>query len=78
MQRKYRGLTYSAKQTVREICRATYIARAKLEFKFHLTVSITVVRSIETPKTTKKHPNHPNTPNSHQTPTITVYTRNII
>ena len=34
------------------------IARGKLvcEFNFHLTVSITVVRCIETPQTAQKHP----------------------
>ena len=53
-----------------------YIARGKLvcEFDFHLTVSITVVRSIE------KKTNHPKipqtTPNLHQTKqTITVYSQ---
>ena len=47
------------------------IARGKLvcEFNFHLTVSITVVRSIETPKAPQI------TPNLHQT--ITVYIKKI-
>ena len=50
---KYRGLTYRVKQTVLEICRATYSAiKLVCKFNFHLTFSITVVRSIKTPQTT--------------------------
>ena len=52
---KYRGLTYSAKQTVLEICRATYSA-SQTHLRIYLTVSITVVQSIETPQITPKHP----------------------
>ena len=48
---KYRRLTYSAKQTVREICRATYSA-SQTRLRIYLTASITVVQSIETPQTT--------------------------
>ena len=62
---KHCGLTYSAKQNVRESVGLS-IAQSKLvcEFDFHLTVSITVVRSIETPKTT---PNlHQTTPNHYR------------
>ena len=55
---KYRGLTYSAKQTVREISTATYSA-SQTRLRINLTVSITVVQSIETPLTTKNTPNHP-------------------
>ena len=58
---KYRGLTYSAKQTVLEICRATYSA-SQTRLRINLTVSITVVQSIETPQTTQKHPKPPKTP----------------
>ena len=54
---KHRGLTYSAKQTVREICRATYSA-SQACLKIYLTVSITVVQYIETPQTTPNHPKH--------------------
>ena len=57
---KYRGLTYSVKQTVCEICRATYSA-SQTHLRIYLTVSITVVQSIETPKTTPKHPKPPQT-----------------
>ena len=46
------GLTNSAKQTVREICRATYSA-SQTRLRIYLTVSLTVVQSIETPQTTK-------------------------
>ena len=54
---KYRGLTYSAKQTVREICRATYSA-SQTRLRIYLTVSITVVQPFETPQNTPKHPKH--------------------
>ena len=44
---KYRGLTYSAKQTVCEICRATYSARqARLRIKFSQNASICPVAYI--------------------------------
>ena len=36
---KYRGMTYSAKQTVREICRATYSA-SQTRLRIYLTVSM--------------------------------------
>ena len=60
---KYRGLTSSAKQIFYKSV-GLPIARGKLvyEFNFHLTVSITVVRSIETP------PNHPKPPPNHPKP----------
>ena len=58
---KYRGLTYSAKQTVREICRATYSA-SQTRLRIYLTFSITIVQSIETP------PNHPKTPQTSTSP----------
>ena len=54
---KYRGLTYGARQNCPWICRATYNAR-QTRLRIYLTVSITVVQSIETPKTTPKHPKH--------------------
>ena len=54
---KHRGLTYCAKQTVREICKATYSA-SQTRLRIYLTVSITVVQSIETPKPPKNTPNH--------------------
>ena len=54
---KYRGLTYSAKRTVREICRATYSA-SQTHLRIYLTVSITVVQSIETPKPPNNTPKH--------------------
>ena len=58
---KHRGLTYSAKQTVRETCRATYSA-SQTRLRIYLTVSITAVQSIDTP-------NHPKTPKTPQTST---------
>ena len=56
---KYRGLSYSAKKTVHEICRATYSA-SQTRLRIYLTVSTTVVQSIE------NTPNHPKTPQTTQ------------
>ena len=50
---KYRGLTYSAEQNCPWICRATYEARQTRMRVW--SVSITVVRSIETSQTTPNH-----------------------
>ena len=75
---KYRVLTYSAKQTVREICRATFTP-SQTRLRICITVSITVVQSIETPQTIPKTPQTTqNTSNFPHTQTITVYTRDII
>ena len=64
------GWPTARSKPVEEICRATYSAsQTRLRFNFHLTVSITIVRPIETPQTT---------PNFHQTQITTVYTSNII
>ena len=62
------GLPTARSKTVRD-SKGLPIARGKLvcEFDFHLTVSITIVRSIE------KTQNTPNHPNLHQT--ITVYSQ---
>ena len=64
---KYCGLTYSAKQTVCEICRATYSA-SQTRLRIYLTVNITVVQSIETPQNTPKHPKPPKTPQTSTKP----------
>ena len=69
---KYRGLTYSAKQTVREICRATYSA-SQTRLRIYLTVSVTVVQSIETPQTTQKHPKPSKTPQTSIQPKLLPY-----
>ena len=69
---KYCGLTYSAKQTVREICRATYSASQTLS-RIYLTVSITVVQPIETPQTTQKHPKPPKTLQTSAKPKLLPY-----
>ena len=69
---KYCGLTYSAKQTVREICRATYSASQTLS-RIYLTVSITVMQSIETPQTTQKHPKPPKTLQTSTKPKLLPY-----
>ena len=70
---KYRGLTYSARQNCPWIYRATYI-QTRLRI---WSVSITVVRSIETPN--HQTPNHTRTPQTtpkyhklHQTITVHV------
>ena len=57
---KYRGLTYSTKQTVRAICRATYSA-SQTRLRIYLTISITVSQSIGTSQTTQKTPKTPQT-----------------
>ena len=69
---KYRGLTYSAKQTVREICWATYSA-SQTRLRIYLTVSITVVQSIETPQITEKQPKPPKTPQTSTKPKPLLY-----
>ena len=69
---KYRGLTFSAKQTVLEICRATYSA-SQTRLRIYLTVSITVVQSIETPQITPKHPKPPKTPQTSTKPKPLLY-----
>ena len=51
---KYCGLTYSVRQNCPWICRATYSA---MQTRLRIwSVSITIMRSIETPQTTQKHP----------------------
>ena len=71
------GLPTARSKTVRD-SKGLPIARGKLvcEFDFHLTVSITIVRSIEKTQTTPKYPKPPQTSTKPHKPLP--YTRNII